>query len=61
MCRLKLDTTLKARSQTVQLKGFSSLCTSMCCFNLLCEEKVFAQELHQNGLVACNSSCYGFD
>ena len=61
MCRLKLDTTLKALSQTVQLKGFSSLCTSICCFNLLCEEKVFAQELHQNGLVAWNSWCYGLD
>ena len=48
--RLRLDTTLKARIQMSHINGFSSLCTSMCCFSLLCEEKLFRHLSHQNGL-----------
>lgn len=49
-CRLRFDTTLKALIQMSHMKGFSSLCTSICCFSLLCEEKLFRHLSHQNGL-----------
>ena len=51
--RLRFDTTLKALIQMSHMKGFSSLCTSICCFSLLCEEKLFRHLSHQNGLT-CN-------
>ena len=49
-CLLRFDTTLKALIQMSHMKGFSSLCTSICCFSLLCEEKLFRHLSHQNGL-----------
>ena len=58
MCRLRFDTTLNALSHISHIKGFSSLWTSMCCFNLLWEENCLAYCLHQNGLTWNMVSCF---